>query len=77
SRALAALVNREASFGGARPGDDVLSLALQIEDCTGPNSVVRFASSEHGDAAAPALVFSPPLQHFLPLLRQGYTAPGR
>ncbi len=77
SPALAALVNEQASFGGVRPGDDVLSLALLIEGCTGLNSVVRFASSEHGDAAAPALVFSPPLRHYLPLLRRSATAPGR
>jgi len=69
SQALTALVNREASFGGARPGDDVLSLALLIEGCSGLNSVVRFASSEQGDAAAPALVFSPPLQQFLPVVQ--------
>jgi hypothetical protein len=69
SQALAALINQEASFGGIRPGDDVLSLALLIEACTGLNSVVRFASSEHGSAAGPSLTFSPPLRLFLPVVR--------
>lgn len=67
-QALAAFVNQEASFGGARPGDDTLSLALLIEGCTGLNSVVRFASSEHSSAAGPALTFWPPLKTFMPVL---------
>lgn len=76
SQPLAALVNQEASFGGGGPGDDVLSLALQIEGCTGLNSVVRFASSEVGPVAAPALTFSPPLKQYLPLVRQRHNVPG-
>lgn len=67
-QALTAFVNQEASFGGARPGDNVLSLALLIEGCTGLNSVVRFASSEHSSAGGPALTFAPPLKTFMPVL---------
>lgn len=69
SQALTNVTNREASFGGRSAGDDVLSLALLIEGCTGLNSVVRFASAEHGRAPGPLLTFSPPLQMFLPLMR--------
>jgi hypothetical protein len=69
SQALTALLNRRATSGGARPGDDTLSLALQIEGCTGLINVVHFASAENSDAAGPTLTFSPPLQVWLPLLR--------
>jgi hypothetical protein len=69
SAALTAAINQESAFrgdGDLISGDDVLSLALQIEGCTGLNSVVRLAAKEHTQAAAPQLAISAMV--WLPLL---------
>lgn len=70
--ALAAAINEASAYtdGAAdqTAGDDVLSLALQIEGCSGPLNVVRFAAREHPGAAGPTLALGAGFTVWLPLL---------
>lgn len=71
SQALAEAINEESAYtgeGDTTAGDDVLSLAVQLEACTGLLSVVRFAAAEHSSAPPPALVLVRTTTVWLPLL---------
>jgi hypothetical protein len=72
SAALAGAINEASAYTDSAAdqtaGDNVLSLALRIEDCQAPASVVRFAAREHASAAGPALVLAPAFRVWLPLL---------
>jgi hypothetical protein len=72
SAALAQAIDEASAYtdGAAdqSAGDNVLSLALQLEGCRGPASVVRFAGREHASVAGPALTLAPAFTVWLPLL---------
>lgn len=72
SAALAGAIHEASAYtdGAAdqSAGDNVLSLALQLEGCQGPANVVRFAAREHPSRAGPALTLAPAFRVWLPLL---------
>jgi hypothetical protein len=72
SAALAEAINEPSAFTDGvtdkTAGDNVLSLALQIEGCRGLSSVVRFAAREHASGAGPGLDLAPAYRVWLPLL---------
>lgn len=71
SQALAVAINRESAFtgkGDTTAGDNKLSLAVQLEGCTGLHSVVRFAAAEHASEPAPVLTLVQTVSVWLPLL---------
>lgn len=72
SAALAQAINEVSAYTNGTSdtlaGDNVLSLALQIEGCQGLSSVVRFAAREHPRVPGPQLDLAPVLTVWLPLL---------